>query len=753
MVWLCRPEDRSENPTPGRSLARTHRARIDHTVQKNDMTDSGNGAVRNDTARDKASDRPGKARRELALTYGAITLTVVASIGSIGGIGVSLSHSAAAGNWAAGLRQIAFITVVSFLIYGGLVYQLARVGFLQRASRHRATTPHDLAGFYHEPNAPAVVILVPSYKEDAEVVRRTLLSAALQEYPRRRVVLLIDDPPHPVDHGDVHAVASARALPDEVCEILQKPREHFGDAFTAFLDRSARGFLNGRDESHRLARLYREAAAWFEEQAARYAVQDHAERLFVELTFRVPARLCLEGSNHWGSQRAHAERPQVQELREAYQRLADRFTVEVTAFERKRFDNLSHEPNKAMNLNSYIALIGGRWRLGGTADAPRLESAGPTDADLVIPDADYVLMVDADSLLSPHYTLQLAYILSQPGHERIAVAQTPYSAFPGPHGILERIAGATTDLQYIIHQGLTSSAATFWVGANALVRKAALEDIAEQGQERGYSIRRFIQDRTLIEDTESSVDLIARGWRLYNYPERLAFSATPPDFGSLLIQRRRWANGGLIILPKLIRYLLRNVRRSGVLGEGFMRFHYLTSLAVVNTGLLLILALSFDDLLYGLWLPLTALPYFGLYARDLRRCGYRATDVLRVYALNLMLIPVHLGGVFRSLRQGWTGKKSPFGRTPKVQERTTTPRGYLLAEYAILGYWLVGAVFEYLHGRPLHAAFALANATFLGYAIVAFIGLRETWHDLGLAIRVGPWQRALARPRPLSHDS
>ena len=60
---------------------------------------------------------------------------------------------------------------------------------------------------------------------------------------------------------------------------------------------------------------------------------------------------------------------------------------------------------------------------------------------------------------------------------------------------------------------------------------------------------------TLIEDTESSVDLAARGWRLENYPERLAFSATPPDFGALLIQRRRWANGGLLILPKLLRYV------------------------------------------------------------------------------------------------------------------------------------------------------------------------------------------------------
>jgi cellulose synthase/poly-beta-1,6-N-acetylglucosamine synthase-like glycosyltransferase len=194
-----------------------------------------------------------------------------------------------------------------------------------------------------------------------------------------------------------------------------------------------------------------------------------------------------------------------------------------------------------------------------------------------VPDADYLLMLDADSIIDPEYTLRLSHVLAQPGHETMAVVQTPYSAFPNAPGLIERVAGATTDIQYVIHQGFTSYGATFWVGANALARKSALEDIAEAGRERGYPIRRFIQDRTVIEDTESTIDLIARGWRLHNYPERLAFSATPPDFGALLIQRRRWANGGLLILPKLLRHLARSGSIRGVLREGFMRCHYLAS--------------------------------------------------------------------------------------------------------------------------------------------------------------------------------
>src|SRR5829696_1468203 len=66
------------------------------------------------------------------------------------------------------------------------------------------------------------------------------------------------------------------------------------------------------------------------------------------------------------------------------------------------------------------------------------------------------------------------------------------------------------------------------------------------------------------------------------------------------------------------------------------------------------------------WLPLTAIPYFYLYARDLSLGGRRFWDVLAVYAFNLMLIPIQLGGVVKSLHQAITGAKTPFSRTPKV---------------------------------------------------------------------------------------
>jgi hypothetical protein len=305
------------------------------------------------------------------------------------------------------------------------------------------------------------------------------------------------------------------------------------------------------------------------------------------------------------------------------------------------------------------------------------------------------------------------------------VAQTPYNAFPGAPGPVERIAGATTDIQYLIHQGFTRYGATYWVGANAMVRTAALRDIATRAAERGHEITRFVHDRTVIEDTESTVDLLARGWSLYNYPERLAYSETPPDFGSLLIQRRRWANGGLIILPKLLRHLARGAAGRPQILQGLMMAHYLTSLAAVNVGLLIVLAFSFEDSMRNAWLPLTAVPYFTLYARDLRAIGYRVLDVARVYALNLVLIPVNLVGVLSSLQQAITGRKSAFGRTPKVQGRTPVPGIYVVAEYGILTQWLVGALRHLLEHHPLHALLSGASAALLMYGIATFVGFRQ----------------------------
>jgi cellulose synthase (UDP-forming) len=584
--------------------------------------------------------------------------------------------------------------------------------------------------------APPIVVLVPSYREDLRTIRQTLLSAALQHYPNRRVVLLLDDPPHPADPTDVARLAAARRVPAEVMAMLRDPAVRVERAAAAFAERTERGLEDPSDELRRLRGVYGEVIAWFEQMAARHPRADHTDALFVDATYYAHARLLRDSVLHL-SRRFEGDGLSVEALCREYGRLRDLFRVDVTCFERKRYRNLSHEPNKAANLNSYIGLLGRRVQEVGRPDEVHLTAHNgdeATNEGRVIPDAAYVLTLDADSLLAPDYTLRLVGVMEQPGNERVAVAQTPYTAVPRPPGSLERIAAATTDLQYIVHQGFTWCQATFWVGANALLRKAALDDICSEAWERGFLVPKYIQDRTVIEDTESTVDLLARGWQLHNEPDRLAYSATPPDFGSLLIQRSRWANGGLLILPKLARYAVAGPGHRTKPLELLMRLHYLASLFAGGVSLLALLLLPLDGL-GSIWLPVMVTPYFLLYWRDLLHAGYRLGDILRVCAFNMMLVPVHLAGVAKSLQQAATGKKTPFGRTPKVTGRTAAPAWAVLAEYGLFAYCLCAAARDVATQRWLNATFSLTMCLALGYALAVFVGLSASREDLALGWR------------------
>lgn len=649
-------------------------------------------------------------------------------------IGPVLVHRVRLGQGWRALEQVAFIAIVYFFIYGNFVYLLARFGYFSRLLTHREAERGELEVPFECENPPSLTVLVPSYREEKRVVTKTLLSAALMEYPRRRIVLLIDDPPKPDGPSAARQLAETREISVEMSRMLRNAARPFRLALADFEARRAKGKMAASTEGRRLAILCSRAAQWFEARAESYAGGDHTDALFVDRILLESARSLRKRAREFeAAARSHATALSERTIYREYRRLASLFDVEIVSFERKRYVNLSHAPNKAMNLNSYIGLMGRSVREVRRADGLYLEDYGPANADQTFPDSDYIITLDADSLLLADYALKLMHVMEQPGNECVAVAQTPYSAVPGSPVLLERVAGATTDLQHIVHQGTTHFNGTYWVGANALLRKRALDDIREVFEERGFPIVRYIQDRTVIEDTESTVDLIARGWTLYNYPERLAYSATPPDFGSLIIQRRRWANGGLLILPKLLRYTISGPKRASRMVEGLLRVHYLTSLAVVSLGMLVLMAFPFEGAMRSLWLPLVAIPYFLLNGRDLVRAGYRWIDLPRVYALNLLLIPINLGGVAKSLHQAATGRNTPFGRTPKITGRTAAPRLYVAATLGILAYCACFGVLDMENSRWVHGGLMMLDAGFLWYALRYMIGLREAAEDLGLA--------------------
>jgi cellulose synthase/poly-beta-1,6-N-acetylglucosamine synthase-like glycosyltransferase len=650
------------------------------------------------------------------------------------------------------MQAIGYLVVVTLLTFSALMYLVARQGALQRFSRHVRVPRAELDRHFAKHQSP-ITVLVPSYSEEPGVIRKTLLSAALQEYPSIRVVLLLDDKPNPSSQAAAERLDATRAIGQEIMDFLAEPRERFNTALQGFEGRQSDAAAVAPSHVKKLAADYMWAADWLERAANDEVIEDHVDEFFAEQVLRNLARelrLVGEALNVSCQQGAQLSAARVGQL---HRRLAWIFAADLAVFERKKYASLSHEANKAMNLNAYIGLMGGMYREEQTPDGPVLLPTTKRAVDsVVIPDSEFILTLDADSILLRDYCLRLVYFLQQPDNARVAVTQTPYSSFRGAATRIERLAAATTDIQHILHQGMSHYGATFWVGANAVIRKRALEDIVETEWLGGFEVRRYIQDRTVIEDTESSVDLAVHGWSLVNYPERLSYSATPPDFGSLIVQRRRWANGGLLILPKLWKQRRERQARGEVLSlvEFLLRLNYMASIAWASFGLIFLLAYPYDGRLLSPFVLLAALPYFFAMASDLKYCGYKRTDVLRIYGFNLILLPVNLAGVLKSLQQALTGKKIPFARTPKVKDRTVSPMLYVVVPLLIVAFSLLTLWRDETAHNWGNAIFAGFNAFVALWAILAYIGIWNTLADIWIGLT--DWMYVDVQPKANSGD-
>ena len=631
-------------------------------------------------------------------------------------------------------QTIAYVVVMTFLTFSACMYLLARQGALYR-SREHVRVPRAEIDAFMAGSQPSLTVLVPSYCEDPAVVRSTLLSVALQEYPGTRTVLLLDDPPNPTDPAAAASLAGCRALPDEINTLLAVPHERFRASLERHEAALEQGGPSTNDQVRALALDFVWAGRWLREQALAYPRTSNADDFLAdEVMGALAGDLEITAKALFAALDEGAVLP-TERLCQLSRRLVWTFEGTITSFERKKYAHLPHDANKAMNLNAYLGLMGRRVQQIETQVGTVLRDSDAPDA-LEIPDSDYVLTLDADSVLLREYCLRLVHQLELPGNERIAVIQTPYSAFRGASTRLERVAGATTDIQHLVHQGLTYFGATFWVGANAVIRKVALDDIVEVSYVGGQEVRRYVQDRTVIEDTESSIDLVAAGWTLSNYPERLSYSATPTDFGSLSVQRARWANGGLLIAPKFWR-LIRRRRKEGnrvPTAAIFLRFNYMASISWASLGLVFLLVYPFDSKLLSPILLAAAAPYFMAMSSDLHRLGYKRTDVFRIYAFNLVLLPVNLAGTLKSLQQAAAKSKIAFARTPKVKDRTAVPALYILAAYLIAVFAFVTLANDINSQNWSNGAFAALNGSLTLYAIVAFIGVRNSVVDVVLGM-------------------
>ena len=141
-----------------------------------------------------------------------------------------------------------------------------------------------------------------------------------------------------------------RKLPQQLQALLAPISHEFQEELAAFLVRLESGDSDSHAEAQNLSQLYQRAANWFEAWGDDWDILDHVDLFFVERVFRDPAK---STSSPCRKVYATGSLP-VATLLNEYRRLAGLFDANFSSFERKRFVNLSHEANKAMNLNSYL---------------------------------------------------------------------------------------------------------------------------------------------------------------------------------------------------------------------------------------------------------------------------------------------------------------------------------------------------------------------------------------------------------------
>ncbi len=296
-------------------------------------------------------------RRELKVTLITLTISLIVWGMVTWETSMVLWRRIELGNVITIIEQILFILIIQVLLYGNFVYQLTRIGYLKRRINHQRASTEELDKHY-ESNAPSLSILIPTYKEEIKVVERTMLSAALQDYPKRRISLLIDDPPTTQDPLALKALDDIRRLPKTLQANFNEMALPFISAFDDFELCKLRVNIDLSVEVVRLADLNNIAADSIDSLASCFAISDHADMLLQDKVFRPISsglrQRALKLTNMLNSQSTF----ELEQIQREYYRLSCLFTVEFTSFERKRYVNLSHEPNKAMNLNSYIGLMG-----------------------------------------------------------------------------------------------------------------------------------------------------------------------------------------------------------------------------------------------------------------------------------------------------------------------------------------------------------------------------------------------------------
>lgn len=351
--------------------------------------------------------------------------------------------------------------------------------------------------------------------------------------------------------------------------------------------------------------------------------------------------------------------------------------------------------------------------------------AGALESALDHATGEYVAIFDADFRPGADFLRNtIPYFLDAP---ELGLVQTRWGHLNAPHSPLTMVQALALDKHFAVEQVVRFRADLFpkFNGTAGIWRRSCLESVG------GW------QSDTVCEDLCLSTRAVLGGWRFLFLPHVVAPAELPVSIKAYKSQQARWARGSTQCLRKFAAEILRAEDHSLL-----ARIYALLSMAAYGTSILLILLLLLHSplLYFDVALPqeTIAIGLAGIGQPLLFLIGQRALHAdwrRRVWHLPLLLL-VAIGlsaTISRAVIQGLTDSQGTFVRTPKngngqpsFSYRLPFDRIVLvelfLALYAAAGFGL--ALWQ---GKPGSLLFLLSCS--LGFGSVAFLSLRESWHQ------------------------
>ena len=288
--------------------------------------------------------------------------------------------------------------------------------------------------------------------------------------------------------------------------------------------------------------------------------------------------------------------------------------------------------------------------------------AGALAAGLESATGRYVLILDADFVPRPDLLHQLLPSMADPG---VGMVQARWDHLNEDESWLTRAQALLLDGHFFLEQRGRYRGGRFFNfnGTAGLWRRQALVDAG------GW------QSDTLTEDLDVSYRAQMAGWRFVLRDDVGVPAELPNTPASLLVQQRRWAQGGVQTARKVLPRLLRAPFGPAVKFEAFIHLcghlaHPLTfalSILIVPSAMGR-LALGMDGLWWldlALFMAATA-PFILFYGTAARRRGRTRGETVRGVAGTLALGAGLSVLLSRAVLRGLWRFRDPFERTPKA---------------------------------------------------------------------------------------